>query len=345
MKVLDNNNIISNDGKILFYSIEDFINNICLSDSCFICGTKKADVEFNNEHVLPKWLLKRYNLFNEGIGLSNRKTVKYSQYKIKCCKKCNTLLGNKIETPISNGLKGEYEQVKKFIEENHNLVCIWLTLIAFKTFLNDRRFKFDYENDTKISDFYDYKGFHHLHCVIRSIYTGCQIDKFVLGSLFILPTTNKDNYFDYIDSYEFHSSYINLGGISLIYIYNDAEYIKFRQTKYMEYVGTKKFNIIQCRELYCKMSYLNTIIKNRPKFSTGLNKDKNTLTIFPTIDRDMTLNTFNKKSYGELLYFYIMNIQPDLIPTFIHQQKSNILTGFWSYLFEPEGMMVMSGKQ
>jgi hypothetical protein len=47
----ENGNIISSDGKILFFSIENFVNQICKEYTCFICGAKKNDVEFNDEHV------------------------------------------------------------------------------------------------------------------------------------------------------------------------------------------------------------------------------------------------------------------------------------------------------
>jgi hypothetical protein len=46
---------------------ERFIEDICLGDCCFICGAKPDEKPFNNEHILPDWVLRRYDLFARTI--------------------------------------------------------------------------------------------------------------------------------------------------------------------------------------------------------------------------------------------------------------------------------------
>jgi len=76
--------LIDKEGKILFYSLEDFKGQIVEGNDCFICGVSRGVKEFNDEHILPEWLLRRYNLYNNKIFLPNGASVKYGKYKIPC---------------------------------------------------------------------------------------------------------------------------------------------------------------------------------------------------------------------------------------------------------------------
>ena len=65
--VTTDDSVVDQHGKVLFFSTRRFIEDICLGDCCFICGAKSNEKPFNNEHILPEWLLRRYNLFARTI--------------------------------------------------------------------------------------------------------------------------------------------------------------------------------------------------------------------------------------------------------------------------------------
>src|SRR5437016_14120217 len=88
-------------GKIIFFSEERFVQDICLGDCCFICGAKRASVPFNDEHVLADWILRRYSLHDRSITLPNLTGFRYGGYVIPCCESCNSRMGNVFEKPIS----------------------------------------------------------------------------------------------------------------------------------------------------------------------------------------------------------------------------------------------------
>ena len=58
-------------GRVLYFSVERFIKDICERNCCFICGAFPSTVEFNDERILPKWVLRKFDLFNKRIGLPN----------------------------------------------------------------------------------------------------------------------------------------------------------------------------------------------------------------------------------------------------------------------------------
>src|ERR1700723_3777613 len=91
---------VDESGKVLFFSCERFVREICEGDCCFVCGAHPTDKPFNNEHVLPNWLLRRYELHRSSITLPNDTLFRYDQYTIPCCADCNALMGREVEEPI-----------------------------------------------------------------------------------------------------------------------------------------------------------------------------------------------------------------------------------------------------
>jgi hypothetical protein len=80
--ITPDHSVVDETGKVIFFSTDRFVNDICLGNCCFICGAKPEDKPFNNEHVLPEWLLRRHNLFDKAITLPNGATVRYDRYTV-----------------------------------------------------------------------------------------------------------------------------------------------------------------------------------------------------------------------------------------------------------------------
>jgi|GEM_PF-4357372 len=123
--------IIGPDGKILFFSLERFKREIVEGDCCFICGCSSDKHAFNDEHVIPDWLLREFDLQNKEISLPNRAGLKYSKYKVPCCAGCNSLLGQVLEVPVSKLLKGGYEAIYQHVKRDGPwLLYLWLSYAA-----------------------------------------------------------------------------------------------------------------------------------------------------------------------------------------------------------------------
>jgi hypothetical protein len=74
---------LDHSGKVLFFSIDRFVNDICLGRCCFICGAQPGSKVFNDEHVIPEWVLRKFDLFDRTITLPNGGTVKYGRFKVR----------------------------------------------------------------------------------------------------------------------------------------------------------------------------------------------------------------------------------------------------------------------
>jgi hypothetical protein len=159
-EVADDGSIIGKDGKVLFFSLERFKKDIIEGDCCFICGCSRGSRKFNDEHVIPDWLLRQFDLHSHQIGLPNSFGLRYSKYKIPCCGSCNSLLGKTLETPISKLFKSGYASVLKHAKRRGIwLFYLWLCLLYFKTHFKDRTLRFAIDrrkNEGAIADRYDW---------------------------------------------------------------------------------------------------------------------------------------------------------------------------------------------
>jgi hypothetical protein len=98
------------------------------SNFCFVCG-EELEFERGNvsqEHVFPKWLLKKFSLWNESIVLLNGSKIRYKDIKIPCCKTCNNVHLSSIESEINNAFVEGYEA---FCKLDKVRLAIWLIKI------------------------------------------------------------------------------------------------------------------------------------------------------------------------------------------------------------------------
>lgn len=340
MIVTENQSVIDSSGNFVFFSIKDFKEIICLKNTCFLCGTEEDKTTFTNEHIIPKWILKKFDLFSKTAGLINGENVRYDRYKIKCCKKCNELLGVEIEDKICKGFNSNYSKSKTFFNKNKKLVFIWLALIYLKTNLNDRVFKIDKKSDksSNISDLYNWEMLHHFHCLVRSLINGSKIKDNVIGTMRIFPTNQIGvlDPFDYIDSKNAFSSIISLGDFCIITIFNDSGIINYKELPYLNKI-TGELLPIQQREIYAKLSFFNNLIMNRPRYCTGFNLEYNLMEIFTVFHKNMYFEKANPKEYGESFYFLIKHFIKDHPSYDIENEIKRIKSGMWSYLIDEDG--------
>jgi hypothetical protein len=115
-KTADGSIVDAND-RVLFFSADRFEHDICLGECCFICGASPGKVPFNDEHVIPDWVLRRFNLFDKCITLPNGAKIRYGRYKVPCCEPCNRLMGTVVEPEISEACRDGFRSLSKFVNE------------------------------------------------------------------------------------------------------------------------------------------------------------------------------------------------------------------------------------
>lgn len=269
--------IISSNGKIIFFGLNHFLKDIAKGDCCFICGAHPEFKEFNNEHIIPDWILKKFDLHSQRITLPNDTKIRYGQYKVPCCVDCNSKLGEKYENPISKLLSKSYNEIKKSLQENKNIIRLifeWINLIYFKTHLKDKNLLENRDTVNKsnyIGDRHYWEDMHHIHCIARSHYTNAKIHDEVYGSLFFFPIMKLNNKeeFDYIDSSNGKTVMLQLGDFCIITVLNDScaglSAISDQVNKI-----TGALSPLQVREIISQLNFVNLNLKERPIFKSKI---------------------------------------------------------------------------
>lgn len=95
---------------------------------CFLCGDILSEGNYSKEHVFPKWLLRRFEIFNHSLALLNgTRVVPYRSLTIPCCKRCNNEILSKIEAKIKNAV----EKGTKGLKSTDWKLYIWIAKLFY----------------------------------------------------------------------------------------------------------------------------------------------------------------------------------------------------------------------
>lgn len=334
-------------GKIIYFSADHFWEAISKGNNCFICGVSPNETEFSDEHVIPRWILRKYDLYNTNITLPNGANVLYGNYTVPCCKTCNSIMSDKYENPISQLVENGYDAITEYLQrEGPTLIFTWLACIFLKTHLKDKDFRFYLDHrgpDFKIADLHAWQDLHHLHCISRAFYSGAVLDKKVIGSIIVLPLneTVVKNYspFHYGDLTTAQSMIIQLGCVCFIVVLNDscAAYSILGKT-FLNKI-TAPLSLLQAEEVLAHATMVNIKLIERPKFQSAITVDTCRITAeLPS--RGIKLDNEDpivwKSDFGKIMLQCTRNTL-DSFGTVDPSVYNNILQGKYSFLWKEDG--------
>ena len=302
-----------------------------------ICGAFPDETKFNNEHVIPKWILRRFNLYNRSINLPNGTSIRYDQYTVPCCADCNTFLGATFEKPIQQLVDKDPSEIENYVKSNGPwLIFLWIALIFLKTHLKDRTLRTSLDHrgaDGSLADLYEWENMHHIHCIVRSSYVGCSLDPGILGSFFILPVNTKfwGEAFDYRDLYVSKTILLRLREVCFIAVLNDscAAWNVFSQSSYLPFkLGTH----IQFREIMAHLATLNLRLKKRPIFRSEFDLLHGQYKIIADLPQSLEIDDPDPKFFGKIFYACCEDILSQGQNSSLDQMKNDILEGKVTFL-------------
>lgn len=326
-------------GKVQVFGPKEFMKKIVMGNCCFVCGTEPGSKPFNNEHILPQWLLKLFRSHTNFMILPNNTTIKYGSYVVPCCLKCNSELSTKLEVPVSNLLKGGYDNLWEALDKDHSIYKLlfqWLCLIFFKTHYKDTFLRT--ERDTRkascyLGHHYDWYPLHHLHRMATLNHTDVKPAFEVYGTILVMRAKPHD--LDYLDNLDDQIIYVQVGDILLMAALNDSKAcLSLYKTFLSQIDGT--LNQIQIRELFARLRYAVANLKNPPRFVVRVKQDTIKLMAKrprrPSIYRDQE----EKKSLFKLMRDYIEPLMPQDLAN--RQQLVNDLEqGKAQYILDENG--------
>jgi len=262
--------------KISEQSIYDPIKDKSLEKNrCFLCGTKLNKLNRTEEHIFPKWLLHRYDLWNDELVLLNGKPIQYRKIRIPCCQECNNIHLGRLERIIEQASRGGY---KELIKVPRIKVFQWLQKIYYQILYMELRLFFNpaRKGEGTIIDKDIIERYRMCHLFLQSIRIKTKFHKHHPWSIFIFQVqeyTKAKLNFDFRDSLSFLNIAIRMGNVGIIGCLQDNG---TQERMFKDYV--KKFKKIklhpkQFNELIAKVFYRESLRNRIPKYITVLGKN------------------------------------------------------------------------
>lgn len=282
--------ILRPDGEFVFIHTDDFVENILLGKHCFLCGCYPDGVEFKEEHVIPDWLLRYAGISNMSITLPNGKLLRYSAYKVRSCVGCNSLLSEKVEKPISQAIKGDFNSFSEFLNQNQKLVFQWLCLIYYKVHFRDFSLRYDVDQrkgSMPIGAIYAWPNFHHIFCVARSVIFDAEFSDGVVGSIkvFQLNEWERQGDYDYSDNWVTDTLFLRIKDICIYVSFTDAEVVNYMtQNKFARV--PQCLTPTQAIEIYGDFISAKMHFNQQHNFHSSYDPDTDFLQIFASVSSD-----------------------------------------------------------
>ncbi|GIU01538.1 hypothetical protein TSL6_20440 [Sulfurovum sp. TSL6] len=337
--------IVDISGKYIFFSFEKFINDICHGNCCFICGAKQSDKNFNDEHVIPNWILRKYKLHRTTIELPGDKLYNYGHYKIPCCEECNSLMGQTIEEPIRDLLHLPFNEFvgKIFDVDNETYLQFvnWLYLIFLKTHLKDTTVRLNQDRrkgDGKVSSLLDLKTLHHIHCMARAFYTKCTIDKsaFPMLNIFHIDDDYANSY-DYADLSYCTSMMMQIDEKCIIFALDDSGMATYAARPMLDKVAGNNITPIQAREILARIGFANFILKERPVYHTMTDPDNGSTMILGDVPDNIEMLDHENEDFGMLFYQTTKGLLEHMVVDNISDVKQEVKEGLTTFLVDEDG--------
>lgn len=242
---------------------------------CFLCGARLSKSNRTEEHIFPKWLLNRYNLWDDKLTLLNKKYMQYRKIKIPCCRDCNTIYLGKLEETIAEASKKGY---REFIKIPKIKIFQWLQKIYYQILYMELRLLFDPAKKAEgtIIDKETIERYRMCHLFLQSIRTKVKFHKPCPWSIFIFQIQeygkNKLN-FDFKDSLFLLTIAVRMGDIGIIGCLQDNNSQERIFKNYFRKIQKIALHPIQFNELIAKVFYKESLCNRTSKYVTSLGKD------------------------------------------------------------------------
>jgi len=276
-------------------------------DFCFLCGVDLKDSK-SKEHVFPKWLLNKYNLWNDRFELLNRTTIPYHKLTIPCCFECNNNHLSKMEQKFENAVNDGYDTFEKLDEI---IIYQWLSKIFYGILFKELSLRSDITDPQSGRIFTPeiLKQYMNLHIFLQSIRLNFRFEGFTPWSIFILKSHSYGDQrdFDYHNNIFSLTTSIRMGEICIFSCLEDRGAHKEVFSDYFDSFKANPIHPIQFDELSARITYKTKLLNRTLKSITVQPKDVNEyVVISPPLQGYSTApiyDDWNPKEYSKFLYF------------------------------------------
>jgi hypothetical protein len=276
---------------------------------CFLCG-KYLVTECSVEHVFPKWLLKKYNLWNQKIDLLNASTLQYRQLTIPCCEECNNQHLSRVEDEVSKSVKEGFESARKVPEKSWYL---WVAKIFYGILRKEVSLVIDRANPKKgnILTGDVLASFKSLHLFLQAFRGMHRFNGDVPYTILLCNLHDIGEKFDFRDNFSQSTVAVRMGEIGIIVSFEDGGLVKNTYGKYVDKVDGRKLHPVQFMELYAKVSYQVKLLKTPLTYVTESHVEGQRIATTQIVNSSTYREEWNQEEFSHLLNFHVSQWECD----------------------------------
>lgn len=301
---------------------------------CFLCGKNLNADNSSVEHVFPKWIQAKFNLWDKRLTLQNGTAIPYRKLTIPCCKSCNSEHLSNLEEEVASKFKEGYEGFKELDE--HKLF-LWLSKIfygiLFKELLLPANVR-DY-NGKRMHTQEQMEQYNIVHMLLQGTRVPMTFSELNPWSIFVFNSqTSGDNdlNFDFRDNLFGLTLGIRIGEISIIAVLQDngaqAEIFKTD----IETLKQLKLHPRQFEEIFSKVTYKQLTLKYVPKFLIEQcgNYNVNIRAMRLGGGSPVIYNEWSNEEFSHILAFHTgvpqdkLFVEPDGVMTYLYNEDNTI---------------------
>jgi hypothetical protein len=240
-------------------------------DVCFLCGAALPVERDTDEHVIPKWVQNRFDLWNQRLAILNKTEIPYRQLTIPCCVTCNGTHLNKIETAMQKACDAGAQAVRDLPSQT---VFIWLGKILYGLLYREHFLHWSRRdpNEGPIVDEEMLRRYKLHHQFLQAARIPFEFHADVPASIFVYetlePADNKMR-FDFRDNPLMLSISIRVGRVGIIACLQDGSAVKDSFGDVYKKYEKLQLHDIQFKEITARVWYDLSRFNRTPKFIIG----------------------------------------------------------------------------
>jgi hypothetical protein len=305
------------------------------NNGCFLCGALNPSI--SQEHVFPKWLQHRYNLWNQRLILLNDTFIQYRNLRVPCCATCNNEPLSRLEAKISSAVASGY---KACVELDPRLWYLWAGKLFYGVLRKELTLPLNRAQPSNggIVSEAALKSFSNLHRFLQGIRGNHTFLEEPPYSVLVCNVYDLGEQFDYsfADSSRYMTLAIRMGEVGVIVAFEDASLTAKSYGRYITEVDGRKLHPLQFDELYAKVTYQVSLINNGIHYVTAEITDSSSYQQTQVIGNPYLLE-WSQEEFSLVLRAHVSQwfksnvedtgwfVTPNLVPTWMTDDAGNLL--------------------
>ena len=274
-------------------------------DRCFLCGKLLNEANNSREHVIPKWLQKKFDLWNRQLVLLNGTSIRYKDLTIPCCKDCNNAMSKSIEKPIREGVRKGYLE---FVKIDPCVIFQWLNKISYGFLFKELSLRAQIKNTDSEpiwkAEYLKERKMQYLF--LRSIISNTSyVNNPWSILLFRINPAEAEPYWSYENPFV-RIFCIRMNDIGIIAHLMDNGYNQgyFMQFEDMRELLDKTLHPIQFAEISARLYYKASLFYREPWYTTVFNENQNPGIIISHGISGEAFDDWNQEKYAQILTYF-----------------------------------------